>query len=644
MSRSKLSNTELKFYNTGGGSELIHAKIKGSSTDTLIFEGASSATKVQLTNVADPTGTGHVATFDYVNNKVNELSNGLQWKAPVKCKSTADVAGTLTGAVYTCTAQAQLSLDGILVALNDRVLLSEQTDGTQNGIYFCSTQGNSRAGSEAECVLTRATDADTVAELKSCAVFVEQGTLHADTGHVQTADSVILGTTALAFAQFSTVGEIVAGDALSKTGNTLNVQTDNSTIEIEAGNLIVKDLGITADKVATGGLTGAQIQDASLTDAELADDACTSRVILDGAVTSGKLSNGACTSAKVSTSPPAISSDHLQDDCVGSDAIGANQIQTQHCQDGFITSDKLGSAQILSSHLSTGACDSNAIGTAQVQTLHCVDAFCTTQKLASQAVTSSKISPANILSSHIASNQIQSSHIGPGAQIQASHMKVNSVEEDAIVDGAITSAKLGASCVTTSAIGQLNGLTVNGIINATSFVATSGAGEGDSGFSLPKCKTLSITFDDPQTIPGNSQFHTVGGDSALSAITFSADDDITICLASAVLRLKHDGDGTGPIELLFEVAFYNSSGVQQPYANEHTQKKTHAQLYNTTVSSAHSATLGDGATRIAGVRFRVKNMNANNTLQIIDSYQCNALAIDDTSGNTQRTFASGSIS
>ena len=77
MSRSKLSNQELKFYNTSGESDVIYAKLKGSSTDTLIFEGASSATKVKLKNVADPTATGEVATYDYVNTKVNELSNGL---------------------------------------------------------------------------------------------------------------------------------------------------------------------------------------------------------------------------------------------------------------------------------------------------------------------------------------------------------------------------------------------------------------------------------------------------------------------------------------------------------------------------------------------------------------------------------------
>ena len=131
MSRSKLSNTELRFYNTSGASDVIYAKLKGTSTDTLILEGASSATKVQLQNVADPTGTGHAATYDWVNSKMNELTNGLSWKAPVRAKSTANIAGSLVGSVFTCTGDTPQTLDGVLIALNDRVLLANQTDQTQ---------------------------------------------------------------------------------------------------------------------------------------------------------------------------------------------------------------------------------------------------------------------------------------------------------------------------------------------------------------------------------------------------------------------------------------------------------------------------------------------------------------------------------
>jgi hypothetical protein len=226
-------------------------------------------------------------------------------------------------------------------------------------------------------------------------------------------------------------------------------------------------------------------------------------------------------------------------------------------------------------------------------------------------------------------------------------MKIDSVETDSIADGACTNDKIADNAITSSKIGQLNGLTVNGIVNATSFVATSGAGEsGSDGFALPLCKTLSIEFTDAQVMPNDGQFHTVGGDSTLSATTFTFDDNISIVLATSVARLKHSGidQFNGPIEFLYEVAYYNSSGIMQPYANVHTQKATKERLWATAVSLAHRATLGNGASRIAAVRFRIKHSNQSESLSLIDNYQQTCLAIKDDSANSQRTFASGVIS
>jgi hypothetical protein len=281
-----------------------------------------------------------------------------------------------------------------------------------------------------------------------------------------------------------------------------------------------------------------------------------------------------------------------------------------------------------------------------VQSAHCVDAFCTTQKIDGQAITSAKIAPANVLASHIASNQIQSSHIGPGAQIQASHMKVNSVATDSVVDGAITSAKLASNSVNTSAIGQLNGLTVNGIVNATSFVATSGAGEGDSGFSLPKCKTLSIDFNTDQVITGDDTYVSIGDESDLACISFSSDDDITMGLVSGVFRVKHSGQNGTIMHALFSISYYNSVGVAQAF-QDITDEEQDFSLQSATESSYLfnlTASLGDGATRIAKIRMRVKHDVASDSLAITDSSQVSCIAIDDSSGNTQRTFSSGTLS
>ena len=58
----------------------------------------------------------------------------------------------------------------------------------------------------------------------------------------------------------------------------------------------------------------------------------------------------------------------------------------------------------------------------------------------------------------------------------------------------------------------------------------------------------------------------------------------------------------------------------------------------------HQAALGDGATRIAGIRLRMKHSVSADTVVVTDSLQTTCLAIDDSSGNINRTFSSGVIS
>ena len=643
MSRSKLSNTELRFYNTAGESDVIYAKLKGSSTDALIFEGASSATKVQLRNVADPTATGHVATYDWVNTQISSLTNGLSWKAPVRAKSTANIPGALAGAVFTCTANAQQTFDGVLIALNDRVLLAAQTDQTQNGVYVCTAKGDARAGSEEQAVFTRATDADSADDLKACAIFVEQGTTAADTAYVQTTDALTLGTSNIVFAQFSSAGEIVAGTGLSKSGNTLSASVDDAFIEVEAGALTVKDNSITAAKVATNTLTGNEIQDASISAAELADNACITRTIQDSAVTTAKLTNTAVTSGK------------LADGACTTDKLAASAVTTAKLLDANVTSgklandamstDKIADAAVSSAKIASGAVLTASLGDAQVSTGKLIDGNVTALKLASNSVTSSKIAASNVLTSHIADSQITTAKIASD-QVNTSHLKADAVTEAKILNGAVTADKLASNSVTTSKLGTLTGLTVNGIVNATSFVATSSGGESNSGFALPKAKSLSIDFTTNQSISGDDIFITVGSSSDLAAVTFAYDDNITMAITTSLFRVEHTGTNGTTISVLYEISYYNASEVAQAYSDVTTQTRTY-QMYSSSATDyllGHQANLGDGSTRIAKIRMRIKHDVASDSVAITDSLPMTCLAIDDSSGNINRTYSSGTLS
>ena len=200
----------------------------------------------QIVNVADPTAAQAAATKAYVD----AVKTGLNVKDAVKLASTTALAASTyangssgVGATLTANANGALSLDSVAVSTSDRVLIKNQADASQNGIYTVTNTG----GAGAAFVLTRATDADTSAEMPGGSfAFVEQGSALADNGFVFTHNgSPTIGTTDLTVAQFSGAGQIDAGAGLTKSGNTLAVQVDDSSIEISSDTLQVKATGIT---------------------------------------------------------------------------------------------------------------------------------------------------------------------------------------------------------------------------------------------------------------------------------------------------------------------------------------------------------------------------------------------------------------
>ena len=107
--------------------------------------------------------------------------------------------------------------------------------------------------------MTRTTDADADVEVTAgMFVFVEEGTVNADNGYVLSTDgSITVGSTSLTFTQFSGAGQIVAGDAMSKSGNTLNVNDDNITIAVNSDTLRIKGISSTATGDLIIGANGA---------------------------------------------------------------------------------------------------------------------------------------------------------------------------------------------------------------------------------------------------------------------------------------------------------------------------------------------------------------------------------------------------
>ena len=224
-----------------------------------------------------PNGTGTVivpsgyegrsgfSTQSLVNKAyVDSVANGLDVKASVRVATTANLTGTYNNGNGTITASSNgaISIDGVSLTTNDRVLVKDQSTATQNGFYKVTTVGSGGAA----FVLTRTPDADEASEVTGGAfTFVEEGTANADNGYVATHNGTpTLGTTNITFEQFSGAGQIAAGAGLTKTGNTIDVQVDDSSIEISGDTLQVKALGVTNAMLA-GSIANAKLSNSSVT-------------------------------------------------------------------------------------------------------------------------------------------------------------------------------------------------------------------------------------------------------------------------------------------------------------------------------------------------------------------------------------------
>lgn len=147
----------------------------------------------RLTNIATPIGSSDAATRAYVD----QVSAGLTVKEAVIAATTTNLASTYSGGTLTITGTGTPSLDGVsIAATGTRVLIKDQTTGSQNGIYTLTTA----ADTGVSAVFTRALDYDTSVEVVAGTfTFVISGATNSGKQFAQTTPNPTLDTSSLVF-------------------------------------------------------------------------------------------------------------------------------------------------------------------------------------------------------------------------------------------------------------------------------------------------------------------------------------------------------------------------------------------------------------------------------------------------------------
>lgn len=215
ISVSTVTSTELG-YSSGVTSSIqtqLNAKLNlsgGTMSGPLLLAGA-------------PTLSNEAATKQYVDNAML----GLSVKDPVVAATTGP------GNLATDFEDGE-SLDSVTLATGDRILIKDQADPTENGIYVVAASG----------APSRSSDADTWAELVQAYILVLQGAVNSATGWLCTiAPGGTLGVDPVTWAQFSSsISLTTDNEGLVIAGNQISMVLDGTTLSKSVSGLKVNEI------------------------------------------------------------------------------------------------------------------------------------------------------------------------------------------------------------------------------------------------------------------------------------------------------------------------------------------------------------------------------------------------------------------
>lgn len=223
VSASSITNTQLGYLST------TTSDVQSQLDAKLPLTGGTL--QGDLTLAGDPDSSLKAATKQYVDS----LVAGIKWKSVVRVATTA--AGTLASDY-----ESGDTIDGVVLAQGDRLLIKDQAAPAENGIYVVAASG----------APARATDADAFAELNSACVMVSDGTANADKGFLQTATLTSLSDSQTWTQNFGTGLYAASGEGIELSGSTFSLELDGGSLSKSADGLRVATSGVDLASMVTG--------------------------------------------------------------------------------------------------------------------------------------------------------------------------------------------------------------------------------------------------------------------------------------------------------------------------------------------------------------------------------------------------------
>ena len=225
-----LSNADGNFIVGSGSTWVAEAGSTARASLGLGTISTQAANSVAITG-GTITGLGAPSSGSDAANKtyVDDLVTGLKTRIITRVATTANI--NLSNALENGD-----TLDGITLATGNKVLVKDQTDATENGIYNVVASG----------AATRDTDYDTVAELAGQLVIVQEGSSNADKIFLCTTDnSGSIGSVNIVFTVVtpSNVGDVTLNGVQTLTNKTLTSPVISDIVSVSNGNISVSPNG-----------------------------------------------------------------------------------------------------------------------------------------------------------------------------------------------------------------------------------------------------------------------------------------------------------------------------------------------------------------------------------------------------------------